>query len=61
MKPNQEREPYADPLIDEVRQRRQDLLARYDYDLKKFFDAVRKLQAQHPEKIVKRHETRKAR
>ena len=47
-------EPYEDPLIDEVRQRRRDLLAGYENDLDKLFEAVRNLEAQHPEKVVKR-------
>ena len=54
MEPQEAREPYEDPLIDEVRQCRKDLLADYDNDLDKFFEAIRKLQNQHPEKMVKR-------
>jgi hypothetical protein len=42
---------YSDPLIDEVRQRRRELLAKYDNDLDKLFEAIRELQAEHPEKI----------
>lgn len=42
---------YSDPLIDEVRQRRRELLAKYDNDLGKLFEAARKLQAEHPEKV----------
>ena len=41
-----------DPLIDEVRQRRRDLFADYDNDPQKLFEAVRRLQAQHPDKII---------
>ncbi len=47
-----ENESYPDPLIDEVRQRRRDLLARYDNDLNKLFEAIQRLQAEHPEKMV---------
>jgi hypothetical protein len=45
------RPAYTDPLIDEVRQRRRELLAQHDNDLGKLFEAARKLQAEHPEKI----------
>ena len=54
MEPERRPEPYEDPLIDEVRQRRKELLAEYDNDLDKFFEALRKTQEQHPEKIMKR-------
>ena len=40
-----------DPLIDEVRQRRRNLLARYDNDLRKLLQAIQELQAQHPEQL----------
>ncbi|MEK6675780.1 MAG: hypothetical protein AABZ47_09015 [Planctomycetota bacterium] len=43
-----------DLLIQEVRQRRQDLLAKYDFDLKKYCEALQKRQSEHPEKIVDR-------
>lgn len=41
-----------DPLIDEVRERRRQLLASYDNDLSKLFEALRRAEAQHPEKLV---------
>jgi hypothetical protein len=44
----------ADPLIDEVRQRRRDLYACYDNDLEKVAQAIRELQTQHPEKVFNR-------
>jgi hypothetical protein len=44
----------ADPLIDEVRQRRQELYARYGNDLDKVAQAIRELQSQHPEKVFNR-------
>ena len=58
MEPDQRPEPYDDPLIDEVRQRRKDLLADYDNDLDKFFAALRKMQDEHPEKIIRRPASR---
>ena len=44
----------GDALIDEVRQRRRDLLAAYDNDLEKLFAAMQEVQSQHPEKLVDR-------
>ena len=46
--------PFIDPLIDEVRQRRRELLASYDNDLDKLLEAIQKLQSSHPEKVVDR-------
>ncbi len=45
-------ESYPDPLIDEVRRRRRDLFADHDNDPQKLFEAIRRLQAQHPEKVI---------
>jgi hypothetical protein len=45
-------EPYPDPLIDEVRQRRRELLAEYGNDLGKLFEAIQKIEAEHPEKVL---------
>ncbi len=45
-------QPYPDPLIDEVRGRRRDLFADYDNDPEKLFEAIRRLQAEHPEKVI---------
>ncbi len=42
----------SDPLIDEVRRRRRDLFADYDNDPQKLFEAIRPLQAEHPEKVI---------
>ena len=44
--------PSLDPLIDDVRQRRRDLLAKYDNDLKKLHEAINRCQDEHPEKLV---------
>ena len=43
-----------DPLIDEVRDRRRDLFARYDNDLDKLAEAIRRIEAEHPEKVIDR-------
>ena len=45
---------HADPLIDEVRQRRRELFSDCDNDLDKLRKAIEKLQAEHPEKVVDR-------
>jgi hypothetical protein len=45
-------ERYPDPLIDEVRERRRAMLARYRNDLDKFFDAVERLQATHADRLA---------
>ena len=42
---------YPDPLIDEVRDRRRQVLASCENNLRKLFEAVRVLEASHPEKI----------
>jgi hypothetical protein len=44
--------PSLDPLIDDVRQRRRDLLAKYDNDLEKLHEAIKRCQDEHPEKMV---------
>ena len=41
----------ADPLIDEVRQRRRELYASCDNDLNKLAEAIRRVEAEHPEKL----------
>lgn len=46
-------EPYQDPLIDEVRQRRADLYRSLGQDLRKLFEAIQRLQREHPEKVSK--------
>lgn len=48
---NGKTEPYSDPLIDEVRQRRADLFASLGSNLAKLFEAIQRLQRQHPEKV----------
>ncbi len=40
-----------DPLIDEVRARRSAVLAALGNDLQRYFEAIRELEAQHPEKV----------
>ena len=44
----------ADPLIDEVRGRRRELCAKYGNDLHKLCEAIRALEARHPEKVIDR-------
>jgi hypothetical protein len=42
----------SDPLIDEVRQRRREMMQEYGNDLNKLFEEIQRRQAQHPEKCV---------
>ena len=49
---------YADPLIDDVRQRRRELLAKHDNDLRKLGEAIQRRQAQHPEKVIDRRKAK---
>ncbi len=44
--------PYADPLIDEVRQRRRELFAECGNDLNKLFELIQRIQARHPEELT---------
>ncbi len=46
-----EKQPHPDPLIDEVRQRRRELAAKYDNDLDKLYEAIKRRQDEHPEKV----------
>lgn len=54
MKPDRTHEPYEDPLIDEVRERRRKLLDEHDNDLAKLFETIRKIQDEHPEKMIRK-------
>ena len=45
---------YSDPLIDEVRERRRQLFARCDNDLRKLLAVIQQEQAEHPEKVTDR-------
>jgi hypothetical protein len=49
-----ERAPIADPLIEEVRERRRQVFADCDHDLDKLREAIEALQREHPEKLVDR-------
>jgi hypothetical protein len=42
----------TDPLVDEVRQRRRELLAQYGNELSQLCEAIRRIEAEHPEKVV---------
>lgn len=44
--------PNVDPLVDEVRQRRRELLASCDGDLGKLAELIRCREAQHPERVI---------
>lgn len=42
---------YSDPLIDEVRERRRELLARYDNDLSKLCERIQQAQSEHLDRV----------
>lgn len=44
---------FSDPLIDEVRAIRKAVFEEFDYDLRKLFEDLRKLQEQNPERVVR--------
>ncbi len=44
----------ADPLIDEIRQIREEIGRECDNNLKKLFDELRKLQDEQPERVIYR-------
>ena len=42
----------ADPIVEEVRRARQDYAARFGYDLRAVAADLRRLEQQHPERLV---------
>ncbi len=50
---NGQPEPYQDPLIDEVRQRRAALYKSLGGNLCELFRAIQSIQREHPEKVSK--------
>jgi hypothetical protein len=44
----------SDPLIDEVRQRRREMMQEHGNDLRKLFEAIQRRQVEHPESCVDR-------
>lgn len=44
----------SDPLIDEVRQRRREMMQEHGNDLRKLFDAIQRRQAEHPQSYADR-------
>lgn len=51
---------HPDPLIDEVRERRRQLWADYGNDLDKVYEAIQRLQAEHPQMLSDPRKSRKA-
>jgi len=39
-------------IIDEIHERRTELLAQFDYDLKRFAEYISERERQHPERVV---------
>ena len=48
----QRKDQLADPLIDEVGERRRQLLEEHDNDLRRLLETIRREQAKHPEKVI---------
>lgn len=44
----------ADPLIDEVRQIREEISRDCGHDLKKLFEELRKIQERHQDRVIRR-------
>jgi len=44
---------YNDPIIEDVRNVREKLFKKYDFDLKKFLKHIREEDKRHPESIAK--------
>ena len=55
---HQKEKQHADPLIDEVRERRRQVWEECGQDFDKLLERIRRIQEQHPEKLV---DPRKAR
>ncbi len=49
----------ADPLIDEVRERRRQLWDECNHDFNKLLELIQRLQAEHPEKVVDRRKIKR--
>jgi F0F1-type ATP synthase membrane subunit b/b' len=43
---------WLDPVVEEVRKRRQELMAEYDYDPKKILQAIKKEEEKHADRLV---------
>ncbi len=50
-----------DPIVEEVRQAREKILAEVGGDLRKLADRLRQMQLRHPERIVTLEEVRRRR
>lgn len=53
-----ETKKHSDPLIDEVRERRRQLWEECGRDFNRLLEMIRRIQAEHPEKIVDRRKSR---
>ena len=43
---------WLDPVVEEVRKRRQELMAEYDYDPKKILEAIKKERYKYTDRLV---------
>jgi len=49
-----ESQPLPDPLIDEVRQRRQRIWDECDHDARKLYERIQRVQREHPDQLIPR-------
>ena len=45
--------PYDDPIVEDVRDAREKLFKKFDFDLKKFLKHIREEDKKHPESIAR--------
>jgi len=43
---------WKDPIVEEVRKAREAYAARFDYNLERMFEDLKKREAEHPERLV---------
>jgi len=43
---------WEDPLVEEIRKRRRELMAEYDNDLSKLIDSIKKNRKKYPDRLV---------
>jgi len=57
---SKEKKHYPDPLIDEVRERRRQVWEECGQDFGKLLERIRRIQEQHPEKLVDPRKSRRS-
>lgn len=54
--PQSQRKP--DPLLDEVREMRRQLIERFDGDLDRLAEYLREIERRHPERVIRRDDAK---